>query len=88
MLQVNDKVKVHIYRDGKEIETRHHDTVFTVYEKNGKLGIDWNTDHSPYTCGGDIFCPFRTFAQCVIFENIENGKKYHFSNILNTLERL
>ena len=40
MLKANDKIKVHLFdSSNREIQTRHIDTVFTVYEKNGKLGI-------------------------------------------------
>ena len=86
MLKANDKIKVHLYdTSNREIQTRHINTVFTVYEKNGKLGIDWNTERSPYTCKGDIFTPFETFASTVIFEDVETGEKYHFSNIENDI---
>lgn len=92
MLKENSKIKVHMY-DGigypqKKVEsiTRHYDKVFTVYKKNGKLGIDWNTEQSPYTCNGDVFTPFETFAPCVEFENISTGKCYHYSNLTNKLE--
>lgn len=80
-----DKIKVHLYGMIGEIQTRHKDTVFEVYEKNGKQGIDWNTERSPYTCKGDIFTPFYTFADSVVFENVENGKLYHFSTIENKI---
>ena len=44
MLKVNDKIKVHLFNSSnREIQTRHFNTVFTVCEKNGKLGINWNT---------------------------------------------
>ena len=43
-MKKNDKIKVHMYSFGKEIETRNFDKVFTVYKKNGKLGIDYNTE--------------------------------------------
>lgn len=86
MLKANDKIKVHLYdSSNRKIQTRHVDTVFTVYEKNGKLGIDWNTERNPYTCKGDVFTPFETFANTVIFENVETGKKYCFSNIENAV---
>ena len=85
-MKANDKIKVHIYgTDKKKIQTRHIDTVFSVYEKNGKLGIDWNTDRSPYTCKGEVFNPFDTFANTVIFENVETGKLYHWDNIKNSV---
>lgn len=86
MLKANDKIKVHLYdTSNREIQTRHFNTVFTVYEKNGKLGIDWNTERSPYTCKGDIFTPFYTFADSVIFENVETKEKYYFSDIENDI---
>lgn len=85
-MKANDKIKVHIYGvDKKEIKTRKFDEVFTVYEKDRKLGIDWNTERSPYTCKGEVFNPFDTFASTVIFENVETGKLYHFDNISNSV---
>ena len=86
MLKANDKIKVHLYDAiNRHIKTRHINTVFTVYEKNGTLGIDWNTGQSPYLCKGDIFIPFETFANTVIFENVKTGEKYHFSNTKNAV---
>lgn len=87
-MKVNDRIKVHMYSFGKEIETRNFDKVFTVYEKGGKLGIDYNTEKSPYTCKGDIFTPFEVFASTVIFENVETRGKFHFSNIKNGIEKI
>lgn len=87
-MKKNDKIKVHMYSFGNEIETRNFDKVFTVYEKDGKLGIDWNTERSPYTCKGDIFTPFETFASTVIFENVETGEQFYFSNIKNGIEKI
>ena len=77
MLKVNDKVKVHMYDTcNREIKTRNYGTVFTVHEVNGKLGIDWNTEKSLTTCDGKVFTPF---------ENVENGKKYHWDNAENEI---
>ena len=87
MLKENSKIKVHLFdTSNKEIITRNFDKVFTVYKKGSKLGIDWNIEHSQYTCNGDIFTPFHTFATTVIFENVENGKQYNFDNITNNLK--
>lgn len=83
----NDKIKVLMYSFGKEIKTRNFDKIFTVYEKDGNLGIDWNTEKSPYTCKGDIFTPFKTFASTVIFEKIETGERFCFSTIKNEIEK-
>ena len=84
MLKINDKVKVHMYDTcNREIKTRNYGAVFTVKEVNGKLGIDWNTEKSPMTCDGEVFTPFETFSYSVIFEDVENGKKYHWNNAEN-----
>lgn len=54
MLKENDKIKVHFYdynySDHIEIKTRIFNNVFRVYENGGKLGFDYNTERSPYTC--------------------------------------
>lgn len=85
-MKTNDTIKIHLYETGnREIKTRNYNKVFRVYKKNGKLGIDWNTEKSPYTCKGDAFTPFETFAQSVIFENVDTGELFHFSNIKNAV---
>lgn len=62
-MKTNDTIKVHLYDlHNKEIQTRNYGKTFCVYEKAGKLGIDWNTGKSPYTCKYDVFAPFETFA--------------------------
>ena len=87
MLKEKSKIKLHLYSGGNEIITRNYNNIFEVYKKGEKLGIDWNTERSPYTCKGDIFTPFETFAQNVNFEDVESGKIYYFSNITNQLEQ-
>ena len=88
-MKANDKIKVHLYdTSNKEIKTRKYDQVFTVYEKNGKLGIDYNTEQNTYTCKGDIFTPFETFASTVIFENVETSERFHWSNIENSIVKV
>lgn len=68
-------VKVHLYDTaGKEIKTQNFDKIFRVYEKNGKLGIDWNTEKKPYCCNGEIFIPLEDFAPTVIFEDVDNDE--------------
>lgn len=82
-MKTNDTIKVHLYDlHNKEIQTRNYGKTFCVYEKAGKLGIDWNT------CKDDAFTPFETFAPSVIFENIETGELFHFSNIKNAVVRI
>lgn len=88
MLNENSKVKVHIYSGKSEIKTRNHERIFQVKKQNGKYGIDWNTERSPYTCNGEVFTPFNTFSGNVIFEDVENGKHYHYSNIAENVVEL
>ena len=94
MLKENSKVKVHFCDHRKfpsfedEIITRQHDKIFEVKKQDERLGIDYNTERSPYTCNGEIFTPFNTFAWNVIFENVETGKLYHYSNITKNIERI
>ncbi len=77
-MKTSDMIKVHLYdMNNKEIKTRSYDKIFIVHEKDGKLGIDWNT-----------FTPFETFASSVIFENIETGELFFFSNIENTVVKI
>lgn len=86
MLKTNDKVRVHIYDTcNREIKTRNYGSAFIVKEVGGKLGIDWNTEKSPTTCDGEVFTPFETFASEVIFENVKNGEKHHWSNTENRI---
>lgn len=78
-MKKNDKIKVHMYSFGGEIETRNFDKVFAVYEKGGKLGIDWAENK---------FFPFEAFSNTVIFEKIGTGEKFHFSNIKKGIEKI
>lgn len=87
MLTEKSKIKVHLYSGRNEIITRKHNKIFEVYKIGGRLGIDWNIERSPYSCSGDVFAPFETFAQTVNFEDVESGKIYYFSNITNQLEQ-
>lgn len=86
MLTEKSKIKVHLYSGKNEIITRNHNKIFEVYKKGGKLGIDWNTAQSPYSCGGEVFSPFETFASTVIFEDVETQKTYHYSNLTQSVE--
>lgn len=79
------KVKVHMYSGNQEIKTRNFGKVFEVYQKNGKYGIDWNTERNSYTNNGEVFTPFESFASAVIFEDVESGKLYHMDNITGNL---
>jgi hypothetical protein len=87
-MKINDKVTVHLYDiNNQEIKTRQYEKVFTVYEKNGKLGIDWNTEYSPYICKSDEFTPIETFSHTVIFENVETSERFHFDTISNSIQK-
>lgn len=86
MLRENSKIKVHILNGAKEIATTNSGKVFTVKKHGEKLGIDWNTKQSPYTCRGEIFTPFETFASNVIFEDVENKQFYFYDNITSVLQ--
>ena len=88
-IKEKDMINVHLYdTSNREIKTRNYNKVFEVCYKNGKLGIDWNTERSPYICRGEIFTPFEVFAPSVTFENIETNESYYFSNIKNELEKI
>lgn len=88
-MKVNDKVKVHLYDTrNKEIKTRQFNKVFTVCEKKGKLGIDWNTEKNPYSFNDDEFTPLETFSYTVVFENIETGENFHFDSITNSIKKI
>lgn len=84
------KILVHLYNpnSSREIKTRNYNKPFTVRREAGRLGIDWNTERSPYTCGGDIFAPFCTFAPSVIFEDTETGARFHFDNLTESVQPL
>lgn len=59
---------------------------FTVREKNGRLGIDYNTEHSPYTSRGDVFVPLSSFSgTTVCFENMETGEVFHYDNVTESV---
>lgn len=90
IMKVNDMIKVHMYNDtnNEEIKTRNFDKIFRVCEKDGRLGIDWNTEKSPYICKGEVFTPFETFASTVIFENVKTEELYYFSNIENAIVKI
>jgi hypothetical protein len=91
-MEENSMIKVHIYSDTdkkQEIKTRQYDKTFRVYKKNGKLGIDWNTENHPYLNDGDVFVPLKSFSSTsVTFEDTETGKLYIYSNITNEITEI
>lgn len=88
MLKEKSRVTVHFQSNGKEFKTRKSGIIYEVKKQGGKIGIDFNTGKSPYTCHGDMFTPFETFAQSVTFEDIDTKKKYHFDNIAKDIKEL
>ena len=83
MLKAGNKIKVHIFDTmNKEIRTNNYDAIFEVVKHpvpnyiDHSIGIYWTSDK---------FTPFNEFSHNVIFENIETGKKYNYSNIYNGL---
>jgi len=94
MLKENSKVKVYIcnHQTFPEIDdavkTRNDGKIFEVKKNNGKIGIDYNTSRSQYTSNGDLFVPFSSFSWNVIFEDVETGKYYHYSEIIKGIEEI
>lgn len=85
--KIDEKIKVHLFAFGREVQTRQSGKVFTVREEHGQLGINWNTENSPYICNGNTFCPFYTFHSSVAFEKVKTGKLYYFDPVRKTFER-
>lgn len=73
-MTVGTKVKVHMYDDPahtREIKTSNYDKVFAVYEKNGKLGIDWDEGSTAWFAHEDGFRPLSEFSPTtVVFEEV------------------
>lgn len=62
---VGESIKVHIYShiDNKEIHTRQDGTIYKVYSRNGKAGIDYAGEFTPLD-------HFSTQNGAVVFEII------------------
>jgi len=91
MLKNGSKISVHFinhwnYRVPTEDETGYTGQTFIVKTENGKQGFDGNTSRSPYTCRGELFTPFSTYSWTVIFKDVDTGKLYRYSNIIQGLE--
>lgn len=48
-LKPGDNITVHFFNKGKEFPTNVSGKEFTVYEKNGRLGIDYMADSTSLT---------------------------------------
>lgn len=82
MLQEKAKVKVYICQQFPNIETAiktdNFGEVFEVKKEGGKIGIEW----------AGKFEPLEHFASRTIFEDVETGKLYHYSNIAENIEEV
>lgn len=76
-----------IHTGGDYIAVAISGDVFTVRRESGRLGIDWNTERSPYTSRGEVFAPLSTFAASVIFEQIGTGYKFYWDNLTDSIKR-
>lgn len=91
-LKINDKIKVRIYgTDGKVIKTNNFDEVFTVCEKDGKLGIYWTEEFAPF----DSFCNTEFLKQIETLEIFGKrwfqksyGNTYHTATVIINGEEL
>ena len=89
MLKVNDRIKIRMYdMKGKEISTGIVDKVFKVYEKNGKLGVDFYDEDRAQLWGRKIFTPFDEYSHTVVFENVDTGEQYHYCTVTRKLEEV
>lgn len=87
MLTEHSIVKVHFcdrqyfptFRN--EIKHRTIDRTFEVKCHRGKLGIDFG-----YNCS--VFFPFEVFAWSVVFEDVNTGRLYHYSDITHGIEEI
>ena len=84
-LKAGDKIKVRIYgTDGKAIKTRNFDEVFTVCEENGKLGIYWTEEFTPFEnfCNTRFVIIDRTYQQDLEILNITSEE---FDNVISNI---
>ena len=84
-LKAGDKIKVRIYgTDGKAIKTRNFDEVFTVYEENGKLGIYWTEEFTPFEnfCNTRFVIIDRAYQQDLEMLNITSEE---FDNVISNI---
>ena len=80
-LEAGDQVNVYItgYFGGNH----KFKSSYKVYEKGGKLGIDYG---DPYKNNGDMFVPFQDFSGSTVgFEDVKTGVMFHMDNIKKCL---
>lgn len=63
-----------------EIQHSAINQTFEVKCHRGKLGIDWSKDF--------LFQPFETFAWSAVFEDVNTGRLYHYSDITHGIEEI
>ena len=94
MLRENNKVKVHFCNPSKfpsfegETLTNIHNTIFEVKKQNGTLGIDYNSNQHITINNGELFTPFPSFSWNVIFEDIETGNLYYYSDLTRKIAQV
>lgn len=84
-LKADDKIKVRLYgTDGKAIKTRNFDEVFTVCEENGKLGIYWTEEFTPFEnfCNTKFVIVDRAYKQDLETLNITSEE---FNNVISNI---
>lgn len=84
-LKAGDKIKVRIYgTNGKVIKTRNYDEIFTVCEENGKLGIYWTEEFTPFEnfCNTRFIIIDRTYQQDLEILNITSEE---FDNVISNI---
>lgn len=91
MLEVGSTITIHFidhcsHKTPTEFGTGYTGKTFTVKKECGRLGFDGNINRSPYTCRGELFTPFYSYASSVIFRDEDTGHLYRYSNIYNGLE--
>ena len=86
MLTEHSIVKVHFcdrqyfptFRN--EIKHRAIDRTFEVKCRRGKLGIDWGDN--------PVFRPFEAFAWTAVFEAVNTGRLYHYSDLIRGIKEI
>ena len=92
MLKENEKVRVHFMSHdlSSEIITRATGKVFTVIRnpQTKKLSIPWNSSEDPLSHSEERLSDIDSFVGTVIFESIDDGKKYRFDAVTQSIKEL
>ena len=93
MLKDGSKITVHfinhwMYKVPTEDTPEGYRKVFEVKTVDGKQGFDGNESRSQFTCHGELFTPFATYAWTVIFRDEDTKQLYRYSSIDKRLEEV